>query len=795
MTNLENFPAQLRENALFCCWRYEERNGKKTKVPYNPATGQRAKSSDPATFAALSVAVAASKRYDGLGVGIFGTLGAIDIDHCLTNGVPSELAKDIMTTMDTYTEISPSGEGLRLLFWAPGFRYDTVRYYINNRKLGLEVYIAGATKKYVTVTGNVYGFDRMEERSEQLKTVLEKHMVRRVRPVRPQTRQNPPAPPPNVPATPSDLDDLTLIQRAQNARNGDRFNRLWSGDTTDYQSQSEADMALCNALAFWTGRDVARMDRLFRQSGLMREKWDRKQSGSTYGAITIQNAVRSCREVYEPGRGRERPEGREGSLRPRDFSDAGNAAVFSRRHKDDLIFTDALGWLWWTGQKWERDDHKALSRALELSGEMLREALGAYTDALHQQAEAKARYAESGEDADKNALEEANAAARKAKAYLTHAQQTRNATRLRHMLELSKPALVKPTAELDANPFDLNTPGGIVDLNTGQLRPHDRTAYCTRITGTAPGTQGAELWDAFLDTITEGDPSVAGFLQVVAGMALFGRVFHEGIILAYGGGRNGKSTFFNALGAAAGDYTGSIDTDTLVVTRGGNKGASLATLRGKRLVITGELEEHQRLSASMLKRLASTDLLRIEEKYRAPEDIIPSHSIVLFTNHLPRVGSTDGGTWRRLIVVPFNAVIPVQNGVANYGDVLVRETGPAILSWAIEGAVTFARNRYKLDLPEAVAEATEEYRAREDWLSNFIAERCQTGPNLRTGSAELYRAYKDWAEQSGEYVRRLNDFNAAMEAAGFHQIRPGNRKTWEGLRLDIKSIYPGFSTA
>lgn len=767
MTNLNTLPAALREDAHFCCWRYETRNGRRTKVPYNPRTGGMAQSNRLETFAPLSVAAEAMSRYDGLGVGIFGSLGAIDIDHCVTGGAPSELAKDIILTMDSYTELSPSGTGIHILFWAPDFSYDAGRYYINNQKRGLEVYIAGCTRKYVTVTGNVYGVEEMARRNEQLQQVLDKYMVR------PAADRAPSGP---ETATAS-WEEAALLERARSARNGDRFAQLWAGDWSGYPSQSEADLALCQLLAFWTGRDPSQMDQLFRQSGLMRDKWDRRQSGSTYGAITIAQAVQHCQEVYRPGSGPERP-----ALRPRDFSDAGNAEVFARRHQEDLLFTDALGWLWWTGQRWERNDHKAMAWAIELSGQMLREARQEHQAALHRQTEGRS----TGE------LEQARAAVQQAKAYLTHARNSRNAARLRHMLELSKPALVVRTAQLDANPCDLNTPAGIVDLNTGHIRPHDRWAYCSQITGAAPGEMGAQMWNEFLDTITAGDASVKCFLQMVAGMALFGTVYHEGILLAYGGGRNGKSTFFNALGAAAGDYTGTIAVDTLAAARYGNLGASLATLRGKRLVITGELEEEQRLSVATLKRLASTDTLRIEEKYRAPEDITPSHSIVLFTNHLPRVSSTDDGTWRRLTVVPFRATIPVQNGVANYGAVLAREAGPAILSWAIEGAVHFARNRYKLDLPDAVAAATEEYREREDWLASFLDERCAKGPNLRTGALELYRAYQAWAEQSGEHVRRLCDFNAAMELAGYHKIKPKNRATWEGIRLRHPASYASY---
>lgn len=303
MIAVDNLPLQLKEQGLFCCWRYEQREGpdKPTKVPYNPRTGGKAQSTNPDTFAPLDVAMVSVQGYDGIGVGVFGSLGAIDIDHCVDDaGQLSELARDVADMIHGYTEYSPSGRGLRILFTVPDdFQYDKARYYINNQKLGLEVYIAGATQKYVTVTGNaVNPGDPLEERGEQLRAVLEKYMVR------PQA-QGPSSGGLDWGAeigggAPVELDDLALIERAKKARNGVIFAALWAGDIAGYKSRSEADIALCNALAFWTNKDAARIDRLFRQSGLMREKWDRPQSGSTYGALTIQNAVSTTREGYDP---------------------------------------------------------------------------------------------------------------------------------------------------------------------------------------------------------------------------------------------------------------------------------------------------------------------------------------------------------------------------------------------------------------------------------------------------------------------------------------------------------------
>lgn len=784
----DGLPQELKDRGRWCVWRYEQRAGrdKPTKCPYNPRTGGGAMSNNPGTFTGYQEAVNALERggYDGLGVGVFDGLCAVDIDHCVAeDGTPSPLAVDIVSTMESYAETSPSGQGIRIFFKAAGFTYDKSRYYTMNAKQGLEIYVSGATNKFLTVTGNSEpwaGPFPICERAEALQTILDRYMVRPARTTPEATR---------APQASLDLSDAEIIAKAHSARNGAAFAVLWNGDTSGYGSHSEADMALCNTLAFWTGCNAGQMDRLFRSSGLMREKWDRRQNGSTYGALTIAEAIRTCSAFYEPHTYPQKspenalqmpsicpPE----QVRPPDFSDAGNAEAFTRKYRDTLLFSDALGWMVWNGQHWERSDHQALTLATELSGEMLADALAENRAALVGMAEAKAAEAEgTGKPED---MERATNRAASAKAYLTHAKQTRSAGRLKNMLELAKPAFVVKADTLDANPADLNTPAGIVDLNTGALRPHDRAARCSQITTVSPGEQGAQMWADFLDTITRGDGSLRGFLQLVAGMALHGKVYHEGLILAHGAGRNGKSTFFNALAAVLGDYAGSLDIDVFTTDKQ-NRGAALATLRGKRLVIAGELEEGRRLSVATVKKVCSTDRITIEEKYKAPETITPSHTLCLFTNHLPRVGSTDPGTWRRLIVVPFRATIPTQGSRSNYGDILVKEAGPSILSWAIEGAVNFARNGYQLQTPDVVEEVTEAYRGQEDWVGNFLSECCTLEPGAWIPASNLYRRYREWAEGAGDYVRRLPDFNTALENRGLAKKRTKTCNVWQGVGM------------
>lgn len=288
----QNLPAGLRQAARFCLWRYETVNGRDNcKIPYDPATHSRAKANDPKTFGTFSDTLAAGGSYDGLGVGMFGDLAAIDIDHCIENGQLSPMAADIVSSMSSYTEISPSGEGIRILFRAPGLTFDKNRYYTKRSDTGLEVYIAGNDHRYVTVTGNRLNIADIETRHKECMAVVEKYMKR------PEKQQAKPAAPAR-PLTNSDLSDDDIIRIASKSRSGSTFDELWGGGFAGNPSHSEADLALCNMLAFYTGPNPDRIDYLFRQSGLMRDKWEQRDR---YREDTIRKAIDSCNgKFFEP---------------------------------------------------------------------------------------------------------------------------------------------------------------------------------------------------------------------------------------------------------------------------------------------------------------------------------------------------------------------------------------------------------------------------------------------------------------------------------------------------------------
>ena len=289
MNLYDNLPRKLRETGKFNCWRYEEdpEADKPKKMPYNPKTGGRGQSNNPKTFTDYPAALAAVAGYDGLGIGVFGDLAVIDVDNCVADGVIiSDMAKDIIAIMDSYTEISPSGTGLRIICEAKGFQFDRKRFYINYRKLGLEIYVAGATQKYLTVTGNVIRSGDLEERGSQLQQVLEKYMC----------RPNKKTKKASISASSEDGVNITdILKIARKAKNSDKFIRLFdNGDFTGYDSQSNADIALCNILAFYSGGDESVVDTLFRQSKLYREKWERDD----YRQEAIRKAIEKCDGKY-----------------------------------------------------------------------------------------------------------------------------------------------------------------------------------------------------------------------------------------------------------------------------------------------------------------------------------------------------------------------------------------------------------------------------------------------------------------------------------------------------------------
>ena len=297
-------PAALTERDQWLCWRSEERDGKLTKIPVNPHTGRFGSTTKSSTWSDFSTASdrAQTETIDGLGF-VFtddDPIVGVDLDACRIpeTGKTREWAEDIIDRLDSFTEVSPSGTGYHVLVEGslPGGR---------NRKGDVELYETG---RFFTVTGEHVERtpETVESRPDALESVYHEYLKDETEQdeggKRDETESSSDDSAGEADSSKQRLSDDVLLERAQSASNSEKFTRLYRGRTAGYESNSEADMALCALLAFWTGGNSRQIDRIFRTSGLYRDKWDEPHfaDGSTYGEKTIERAIAGTSEFYEP---------------------------------------------------------------------------------------------------------------------------------------------------------------------------------------------------------------------------------------------------------------------------------------------------------------------------------------------------------------------------------------------------------------------------------------------------------------------------------------------------------------
>lgn len=481
------------------------------------------------------------------------------------------------------------------------------------------------------------------------------------------------------------------------------------------------------------------------------------------------------------------------SLKPEDFSDMGEAKALIKEYRDELLYTDATQFLSYDGMCWRENRQKAVGAVEEFLDMQLVESGDQFETAVAHMLAVDPSLDEITVRKGGRALEklitpqnaEAFGELQTARAYYGFVMKYRN---YKHIADTQNTA--KPMVATDINLFDaqedyLNTPGGTYDLAKGLngMMPHKATDLLTKITNCAPGDEGRQLWEDALQLFFCGDQDLIDYVQMTVGMAAVGKVYVEALIIAYGEGRNGKSTFWNTISRVLGTYSGAMSADSLTANCRRNVKPEIAELKGKRLIIAAELEEGTRLSTSILKQLCSTDQIRGEKKFKDPFDFTPSHTAVLYTNHLPKVSASDDGTWRRLIVIPFHAKIEGSSDIKNYADYLFNNAGPAVMSWIIEGAKKVIEREFKIEPPKVVANAIAEYRGMNDWLSHFLEDCCVTGDGLEQKSGDLYQEYRAYCLRTGEYVRNNADFIAEIEKRGFMRKKKKSGMWVQGLQL------------
>jgi putative DNA primase/helicase len=773
--NVARIPATLRAERRWSCWRPIFREEKWTKVPVNPHTLTFGSSTDPAKWATFEEAILAVDKAQRVGqrIGIGFVLGdnfaGVDIDNCVDpDGRIHPQAGAILEDLDTYSELSVSGTGVHAIFRGvlPAGRrrglYDG---------LAIEMYDTG---RFFAVTGNALNEKDVVERTTEAAALHARYFG--------DSKHQCVTLIPNVrPSVPSPSSDTELLERIRNSRQGPKFNQLWVGDTSDYdKDDSRADQALCNILAFWTDGDADSIDRLFRQSALMRDKWDR----ADYRDRTIQGAIaRSPKrwsgrisgilQIDQP------PSVPSSSPDTPPFTDLGNAERLRNRHGRDLRYC-LRRWLIWDGKSWRED---VTEEVVRLAMETVRSIYGESADITSLVSELRTRMVGASKDEQKDLSERIKRATEEAEAAQSWARKSEKASSIKAIPELAKALsdiAISPEI-LNRDLWLFNCPNGTIELRTGELRTHRREDYISQVCHVEyDAAAKCPRWEQFLSEVFNGNPDLTEFIQRAVGYSLTGDVREECLFLLHGLGRNGKGVFLNTLASVFGDYGTTTDFSTFVDTHNKNGPRDdVAHMRGRRFVQSQEAREGCRLDESLVKWLTGGDLLRARLLYENSYEFRPTHKLWLAANHKPIVRGTDPAIWSRIKLVPFEVSFAGRED-RTLKQRLLGEL-PGILAWAVEGCIRWQEDG--LSAPLAVEEATEEYRTESDDLGRFLVERCVSEVGSTVRARPLYVAYCGWCEATGERQVSEKRFSHRMVEKGYGKKEDKHGILYAGLRF------------
>lgn len=764
--NYEQIPAELRALPQWVCFMLVDNpeRGKPEKIPINPHTLRGASSTNPKAWGTLEKAAAqigktgSCKRKGGAivsaavcGVGfVFNGNGitGIDFDHVIDEqGQLEPWVADWVQRFGSYTEYSPSGTGLHIL----------CRGALGDRKCikreEVEIYDRA---RYFTVTGKPYGDAKplcdAQAALDDLYAAFEKKPT-----------GGDPAPAPGALSWDAEIgaqnDGLLDHEIISKIERHPKTADLWRGDITGYNSHSEADIALCNTLAFYCRRDTAQMDRLFRQSGLMRDKWDRSQSGSTYGALTVGKAASECRAVYDPVKYRRSKAEKDfkaltasgnGSvlldeIHPENndrytWDDIGNGNLFADWSEGSARCAYETGrWYVYDGRRWIKDPKnigvmklcKKLSKLLY-------------------------KYAGTLEEGDES------------KKYINFVVSWR--TRRKRETIVKDAADVHPVNmnEFDRDPHLFNCKNGTLNLLTGEFRPHAASDMLTMLSNVnyVAGAR-CERWERFMFEIMEGDQAKIAFLQKAMGYALTGDTFLECFFLLYGATtRNGKTTAVETLRYMLGDYATTIKPESLARKANPDSRSpseDIAKLAGRRFVSVSEPDNGLVLSVALVKTLTGNDTINARFLGENSFDFEPMFKLFINTNHLPRVTDPTLFASGRVKVIPFNRHFEEHEQDKGLKKLFQKpESLSGILNWCLDGLRRL--NEEGLSMPKSIQAATEEYQKASDKMGLFFDEAMVADPFGEVRMELLYPVYRQWCDKNGYKAEAKNGgFKSAVE--------------------------------
>jgi putative DNA primase/helicase len=348
------------------------------------------------------------------------------------------------------------------------------------------------------------------------------------------------------------------------------------------------------------------------------------------------------------------------------------------------------------------------------------------------------------------------------------------------------PACALKVEQLDAHPEILNTPMGTVERSTGTIRPARPLDYLTRSTAVAPGGD-CPLWRNFLTKITNGDESLADYLQRLAFYCLWGGIEQDSIFYVFGSGANGKSTFITNLAGALGDYAVTSSPEIFMRTANEQHPTGLARLRGARLVVTSEVPDG-RWNEEFLKNISGGG--RLAARYMRGDffEFEPTFKLLISGNYKPQLRSVDPAMRRRFNLIPFTATFSSEEIDRELRDVKLPREWPGILQWALDGREEFFGQG--LNPPASVREATEEYLAEEDKFARWLGECCMVDAERRVSARALYTSFREWSQGEGEgFISSQKWLARELKKRAFTAFNDGRVRQWIGLGLKEVGSY------
>lgn len=769
--NYKNIPQELKKLNCWVGWK-KVINERVKKIPINPTNGEKAGTTNSLTWGTFEEALSAYQRFNLDGIGFVFTnenpyLG-IDIDDCVDdNGNLNELVRDVISQVNSYTEYSQSGEGIHILC-----KGRIIKGKKRDGKIGIEMY---SENRYFALTGNVLPGSPLgiEERSKEVEQVHEKYLGEKTKCGK-EIRDQGGLEQARSLSWRNSWTEEELVEKAKRAKRGQIFEQLYHGNwQLYYKTQSEAELALANMLAFWTAKDIEMMDRIYRMSGLKRAKWDQPRGGTTYGKLVLEEAIAKCTNVYK------RPKKNQGTIKNkgrRNIEKTGKincAKEPIENSADSNISSIEIN---------GPDPIKQGSWYQILPNGNLKFFPAILAKYLHENipvvyADGQAYKYQDGvysliEDIKLDLI---------IKDHMRDDHATMYAIRdvrkqwmiecSRDQVEFDSPSLV----------HIINLKNGLYDIQQRKLFFH--TPEHHSLVQLDCSYKPKSKCDKFIEFINQVLPQESVVLaQEIVGYLLVPLTEAQKSFVIFGSGGTGKSTFIRIVEAIVGKQNVSN-----VAWQDLTNKYLLAKLSGKLVNTFADLPDKGLKDLGMFKSLTGEDRITADIKFKDPFEFMNKARLLFSTNHLPQnLGDNGYSFYRRLVILPFENRIESDKVDTRLTEKLITEKD-GIFLWALEGLARLINNGFKFSENKFTKKVLTKYQRESSSVRWFIEENCIFGSNEHVECTELYEQYRKNCLIDGIKPLDKRQFNNEVEESYGPQVFKGQEGTtrraiWRGIK-------------